>query len=371
MVFHRISSPFIRNCLVPTFYYAAIIVAVALAMFGLLFVKQELLNEHSPIITGISIPGQSVSSSPEPVRTSVSKAKPGEDEYYFIDEKLNAKVTVNKTAFKSRTCDRITGRRILMNYAERCCKSSQPKNCETGLAHGFDICLSFTQNSVDDWFVQHNSRVFAAITMAGYGIWKSFLSTILFAPFIFKLNFFKFQKVMKILMTLEDNDVLFYSDSGAKWLDSAEDYFCLMDERNQDVVVFSVGLPENEYTKGDAFLVADCTERNCTHSQQRLGGYSMYRKSMRAFHFLSTWLTFNQDLRIVSDESSRLRKDMDHFKANRHDQTALSLASKRCGLPEWPDPSQFGQDGYNKMLREKPEFKTIAKTIIDCTRDKS
>lgn len=182
--------------------------------------------------------------------------------------------------------------------------------------------------------------------------------------------------------------MLFYTDSGSEFIDSPEHHICLMAERNQDVVVFSSGLRERRYSKPDALLLMDCHDgNNCSNTMQRMSGAAMFRKSIFSLTFTSAWMTYNNDERIVSEANEDEMKaaalsiankhlplasiNEEIFKVNRHDQTVLSIISKRFKIPEWPDPSQFGEKGYNGKLRRREEFKSIKKSILSVTRDKN
>ena len=66
------------------------------------------------------------------------------------------------------------------------------------------------------------------------------------------------------------------------------------------------------------------------------------------------WLAYLTDRRIVSDDPNVMGKDNPKsFRDHRHDQSVLSLLSKKWGLPAFRDPSQYGEylSGNEKYLR--------------------
>lgn len=122
-------------------------------------------------------------------------------------------------------CQRVTGRRVLMNYADAgCCHLAQQRNCESGLQRGgFDLCVAYSNWSIDDApFVSRNCDLLSE------KLW-------LFKPYL----------VNQALQALDDGDVLFYADSGSEFVDNVDtSLICLQDELRQDVVVFSLDYPE-------------------------------------------------------------------------------------------------------------------------------
>ena len=62
------------------------------------------------------------------------------------------------------------------------------------------------------------------------------------------------------------------------------------------------------------------------------------RKGFKGMSFVSEWLTYSQDRRIVTDDddivSRRCRPP--EYRHNRHDQTVLSLLGKKWGIPFRP-----------------------------------
>ena len=221
-------------------------------------------------------------------------------------------------------CPHIRGRRILINYAGGgCCQRSQPINCLTGLTiGGFDVCLAFNEKAIDYEFAMKNCKILTSAIGGGYWMWK---------PYI----------ILRTLLAMDDGDFLFYLDSGAKFVKNFENsVLCKMAELKQDIAVFSVGLPENAYTKEEAFVLMDCNTDTCKNTWQRSGTFSMFRKSTKSVRFVSEWLTYAQDWRIISNEPSGLFQSSEtnghSYKPHRNDQSILSLLSKKWNLDLWP-----------------------------------
>lgn len=65
--------------------------------------------------------------------------------------------------------------------------------------------------------------------------------------------------------------------------------------------------------------------------------------------FVSEWLTYAQDSRIITDDKNIFGLDnYPGFRGHRHDQTILSLLAKKWGLTIYADPSQWGSGSNNR-----------------------
>ena len=90
-------------------------------------------------------------------------------------------------------------------------------------------------------------------------------------------------------------------------------------------------------------LGADSNE--FTDTYQRLGGFSLWRKSPTTLNFASEWLRLACDPQLISDAPNRCGlPNYPEFVAHRHDQSIFSLLAKQHGLPAFRDPSQWGND---------------------------
>ena len=76
---------------------------------------------------------------------------------------------------------------------------------------------------------------------------------------------------------------------------------------------------------------------------QRLAGFIVLRKCCTSIQFVMEWLAYLSDIRIASDNPNTLGiPSSKSFVAHRHDQSVLSLLSKKWGLVAFRDPSQYG-----------------------------
>jgi hypothetical protein len=187
---------------------------------------------------------------------------------------------------------------------------------------GFDFAKIYTIDDVDEHYKMKNSHILKYPRGAGYWVWK---------PYI----------VLKHLLTLEENDILCYNDSKYLWTTNIRNL-------EKDILINSnIGIYlnkpgdetyiEKKYTKMDAYILMDVTpniRNSVMESKQAWSGFILLRKSFIPIRFIGEWLTYIQDIRIVSDSKSLFfPEEVPEFYENRHDQTILSLLAKKWGIP--------------------------------------
>lgn len=75
-----------------------------------------------------------------------------------------------------------------------------------------------------------------------------------------------------------------------------------------------------------------------------LASFLIVRKSLMSMTFISEWLTYSQDSRVITDDANTLGlNNYAHFQEHRHDQSILSLLAKKWNLTIYYDPSQHGE----------------------------
>jgi hypothetical protein len=214
----------------------------------------------------------------------------------------------------------------LVNFATRPFRESQRRNAETGVAvGGVDRVEAFGPRDLDPRFRRTNRAILGNQRGAGLWLWKPYL-------------------VERTLRTLRPGDWLFYSDSGAYFVDSVAHLVEFASDRALDVLAFEQAFLERRYTKRDAFVLLDCDRPEFSETRQRGGGFSLWRSSPAALALAESWLAAAQDLRLISDRENELGlPNYPDWIAHRHDQSIFSLLTKKAGIPAFRDPSQDGE----------------------------
>jgi hypothetical protein len=159
------------------------------------------------------------------------------------------------------------------------------------------------------------------------------------------LWFWKPYVLLKTLVKdMEDGDIVMYHDAGAYFIRSASPLLKLCEHSKAGILVFSLTHIEHVFTKQDAFTLMNMSVPEAADTRQRMGSPVVMRKSCTSVQFAMEWLAYLSDRRIGSDDRNTLGKpNHKSFRAHRHDQTVLSLLSKKWGLPAFRDPSQYGE----------------------------
>jgi hypothetical protein len=191
---------------------------------------------------------------------------------------------------------------------------------------GIDRIFAHSPRSLDAEFRRLNKKILKEPRGAGYWLWK---------PYI----------INRHLQQLGDDDWLFYCDSAAFLVESPAVLVEHVAAENPDVVVFD-GEPywlEFIWTKRDAFLLLDCDSPRFWVTPQREGGISLWRGTDFARNVAREWLEAACDPRAITDAPNELGlPNLPGFRDHRHDQSLLSLITKRHDIRSWRDPSQVG-----------------------------
>jgi hypothetical protein len=215
--------------------------------------------------------------------------------------------------------------KLLINFGNRSYYHSQKINSQSGLlVGGFDQIIQYTPKEIDKTFLEKNQNILSQKRGAGYWLWKPYF-------------------IQKALATLQWGDYLFYCDAGAHFIASISPLIEICESSNQDIIVFELELLERAWTKRDALVLMDADIPEMIDTPQRIGGYHLWKKTPFSEYLVQEWLNYAQDERIISDCLNQLgQPNYPEFQNHRHDQSILSLLTKRHKIPAHRNPSQWG-----------------------------
>ncbi len=105
----------------------------------------------------------------------------------------------------------------------------------------------------------------------------------------------------------------------------------------------NVLLQEYMWAKRDAFIILNVDKPEYAQTRPNLASFIVLKKSFISMAFISEWLTYAQDSRVLTDEVNALGvPNYAGFRENRHDQTILSLLAKKWNLTTYPNPAVPG-----------------------------
>ncbi len=221
-----------------------------------------------------------------------------------------------------------------INYADRQFRNAQKLNTQTALLHGADSVIEYTGSDIDNEFYQRNKAILDQKRGNGYWLWK---------PYI----------IQKSLEQMKTGEYLIYSDAGSCYINDIEGLIESMQSERAEIMLFT--LPnqylEKFWSKRDAFILMGCDSEEYYDTPQRLAGFLLMKKSDAVYRFIQEWLEWAQDFRIITDQENCMqRENYPGFRENRHDQTVLSLLSKKHQLTAFRDPSCAVSDNDRDVL---------------------
>ncbi|MEH7249334.1 hypothetical protein V7114_21460, partial [Neobacillus niacini] len=214
--------------------------------------------------------------------------------------------------------------KILINYSDNNFKTSQARNTKSGLKKGgFDKVIEYGPEKLDkSFYKEHADFIENNKRGGGYWIWK---------PHV----------ILKALLEeANDGDYVFYCDSGSMFINSVDHLIEALKGTKQDIFLSEIPLLEYQWTKRECFEKLGCLDERYLYSNQVQSGYILIKKSQNSVNFFKEYLTVCCDYIMVNDEKNmNINKELiDH----RHDQSVLSLLSKKAGFQFFRDISQYG-----------------------------
>lgn len=215
---------------------------------------------------------------------------------------------------------------IAANYADKKFRRAQRLNSKTARQWGADRVIEYTAEDIDPAFRAANKEILSNPRGGGYYLWK---------PYVFYRGY----------QELQEGDYLIYTDAGAVYVDKIQKLIDCMEREQVNLMLFSLQneMLERRYTKRDAFILTGCDEERYADTPQSIGGYMVCKKSQEVEDFFQEVLSYAQDIRIISDRPNTMGKEnYPDFIDHRHDQSVISLISKKRGIKKFRDPSQHG-----------------------------
>jgi hypothetical protein len=217
----------------------------------------------------------------------------------------------------------------------------QKINSETAISvAGFDQSITYNVNDIDIDFYEKNIKIFNQGRGFGYWLWKPYL-------------------IYKTMENMNDNDILFYSDTGAIFVKNLDYLFDKIIQDEKGVILFQLNnnFKNKNVTKRDCFYFMGCDDEYYHNSIMFLASFILIKKNNFSQNFISEWLNYCEDYRILTDSPNECGlPNFETFEDHRHDQSILSILGYKYKVSFEIDPSQYGND------RRSPENQLINHT---------
>ena len=251
---------------------------------------------------------------------------------FVFGQNLNesAAEILKKRQYYNVSASEIKARKLFITFGDKCCAFSKQRAVSKAKAvGGFDDARWYNLAVMPPRFHQTHNDVLKARRGAGYWLWKSYIL------------------LKNLIEHMNEGDIVMYHDAGAYFIRSAGPLLKLCEHSKDGIIVFSLLRIEHTWTKQDAFIIMNMSFPEAADTPQRLAGFVVLRKCCTSIQFVMEWLAYLSDIRIASDNPNTLGiPNSKSFVAHRHDQSVLSLLSKKWGLVAFRDPSQYGNREY-------------------------
>jgi hypothetical protein len=194
----------------------------------------------------------------------------------------------------------------------------------------FDALYGFNSNDIDEEFKSKHSNILNQSRGGGYWLWKSYF-------------------LDKLLQNSKENDIIVYGDASIKIIKDISPLFSILDE-TKGVMTFLAANgndnfnPEKIHTKRDIFVALNCDtpyyytgDYNCQFN----GAFLLVKNNEFSKNFIKEFMYYCTNEQLITDSVSKYENHPE-FRDNRHDQSILSLLSKKHNLYPYPDPTQWG-----------------------------
>ena len=172
----------------------------------------------------------------------------------------------------------------------------------------------YKPKDIDHDFREKNKYILEKGRGNGYWLWKPY--------FLYKT----------LKEKLDYGDYLIYSDAAIMYVDSAQKLVDFLKEKKLDMYLHRLPHLERQYTKRDAFILLGVDQPFYAETGQFNAAFQIYRKTKFTEFFLAEYLYYAQDKRIITDDANVLGVgNYDDFRDHRHDQSILSLLTKKYG----------------------------------------
>ncbi|WP_270898815.1 hypothetical protein [Bacteroides xylanisolvens] len=196
----------------------------------------------------------------------------------------------------------------------------------------------------------------------GYWRWKSYL-------------------VKKTLNSLNDNDIIIWTDAGNFWNIKGkkrfEEYLNFVEKIESGIVVFEQPFLEKDYTKGDLLEYLDVYKSDeIVMSLQLWGGCFILRKTPCSIAFVEEWEAVHSSCYdLITDKKSNI-SNLNGFIEHRHDQSSFSVIVKKyvhLAIPYnevydirsgWENMSAFPIQGRRLRHKDRTLWKKIKEYLL-------
>lgn len=231
---------------------------------------------------------------------------------------------------------------VLTNLSNQLFEESRMRLNRSAAKYGIDDIRSFDFERIRQTpFFSANREILDHPTGMGYWLWK---------PYI----------ILETLNAVPDGTIVIYSDSGIELIASPEPLLSLCREQTPLLLFGNADNTNAAWTKRDCFILLGCDSNYYWKGPHCDAAFALFRKCSLTMQFVSEWLQYCQDPRVLTDNSNTCgKRNLPDFIEHRRDQSVLSLLALKYRLPLFRMPSQFGNHYKMPACRVENEFNCV------------
>ena len=211
-----------------------------------------------------------------------------------------------------------------INYANSSFKKKQKINSFSAKYVGkVDKVISYSNSDIDSSFYKLNEKILSVPRGNGLWLWK---------PYI----------IHKTLLNLNDGDYLIYTDSGTIYYRNVRGLIKQLEAAKQELMLFDLSCIEVNWTKQAIFDYLQCNHENYKFSNHRMATILVLKKTEKVINFIAEWLETASKYELISNETDDTHSESPFLIENKHDQSILSMISKKLNIRAFSDPTDFG-----------------------------
>lgn len=241
----------------------------------------------------------------------------------------------------------------LINYADERYRRSQKYCSSTGVEVGeCDEVIEYGPESIQKidmaFYIQNKKWFVLGDPQIGkYGLWR---------PIIVKDAFDK----------LNEDDYLIYVDSGCYFINSVHHIISYMERCGDSIFVGELPFLEKYWTKREVFQFFNCDVKSVTDTNQRASTFFVIKKDSLGEKLVDE---FYQAAKVFpslfTDEIKE--KNYEGFIQNRHNQSVLSVLTKKLGVRSSRDVTEYGNHPKLYSYYNIPSYCFFYKKYHECT----
>lgn len=223
-------------------------------------------------------------------------------------------------------------KKYLASYASPGYYENQEFLEASALSHGFDAIYNYRREDiVRHEFYKRNKKILDVTIANGCFLWK---------PFV----------IYESLTRMEEGDILVYCDTDMYITGPFDPLFDICTQQ-QGIMLFGGDTQNNRMAnKRDTFTIMGCDNETYWNAWHPWGGFNLWMKNEKNLSFVSEWLTYCCDERIIRDMPNVCGlPNFPEFCTHAHDESVLSILAVKHDIEIFRAPHP--RTNYGKMKR--------------------